>query len=547
MQREDLPWDFNWSSIGLNWIDRNIKAKKIYDLYQQVLSNYMLELTKRLSSLSAPTYILKFYEQLFKKFTSEILYLILYKFNDRSKTRLFRREKIFTENQKQEIIVSIFYEIFTSLLTNCLNCDNELVSIHISGSDLICSHCGERYEVKSTKSKQSKTFFTGAPRGIYDLIHGQLTSPQDPTSPRDRPGHLLVIVKNSIGLFQVMDILDSQIQVTGTDVVSKEEVEMSLDQFSVAKLAMFPSRSFREYSTKLTVRDDQFVPIVLRDVTIRRLTELQSHLHFEEIGRILIDFQRDFVCAVQREELVTLVMEDEYQELCPTVTLINQKNMIDPAMLLQEMVKLQDTCEQEISRRQGASDSSASSWRQQPPVDAHTSSWRPQQREDSHTSSWRPQQREDAHTSSWRQQPPVDDHTSSWRQQPPVDAHTSSWRPQPHVDARTSSFDTLQPNRGASASSAPIVKEGTLIRYDPRFKRGQYEFDGKKINLEFDLNINQSEIVVNKRVKGSFSRNGNLNSVSLLQGGNKNYDNEEMYKIKYLKYKNKYIQLKLNI
>jgi hypothetical protein len=535
MQREDLPWDFNWSSIGLNWIDRNIKAKKIYDLYQRVLSHYMLELTKRLSCLGVPSSILKFYEQLFKKFTSEILYLILYKYNDRSKLTKFRREKKFTAKDKEDIIVSIFYEIFTSLLTNCLNCNQELVSIHISGSDLICSHCGERYEVKSTKSRHAKTFFTGAPRGIYDLIHGQ------PTNPLDRPGHLLVIVKNSIELFQIIDILDSQVQVEGTDVVSKEEVVTSLDLFSDAKFAMFPSRSFREYSTKLTVRDNQFVPIELSDVTVGRLTELQSHLHFDEIGRMLIDFQRDFVSAVQRdfvsaeqrEELVTLVMEDEYQELCPTVTLINQKNMIDPDILLQEMMKLQETCNQEISRRQRAHSSSASSWRpQQPHVDAHTSSSRQQPHVDAHTSSWGSQPRKDAHT-------------SSWGSQPRKDAHASSSRPQPPVDARTSSFDRLQPGRGASASSAPIVKEGTLIRYDPRYKRGQYDFDGEKIILEFDLN--QSEIVENKRVSGNFSRNGNLVSVSLLKGGNKNYDNEEMYKIKYLKYKNKYIQLKLNI
>ena len=357
MQREDLPWDFNWSSIGLNWIDRNIKAKKIYDLYQQVLSHYMLELTKRLSCLGVPSSILKFYEQLFKKFTSEILYLILYKNNDSSSPTQFRRTKIFTETEKEEVIVSIFYEIFTSLLTNCLNCRNELVSIHISGSDLICSHCRERYEVKSTKLMHANTFFTGAPRGIYDLIHGMPITPQNPTSRRDRPGHLLVIVKNSIGLSQVRNILDSQIQVKGTDVVTKEKVVMSLDLFSAAKFAMFPSRSFREYSTKLTVEPDQFVDIELGYDNIKQLMELQNHLHFDEIGKLLLEFQRGFIAEVERNKLSQLTMEDEHCLLCPTVTLINQSNILDCDMMMQLMKKIQRICMREISLRINPHDS----------------------------------------------------------------------------------------------------------------------------------------------------------------------------------------------
>ncbi len=459
-------WDNRWHTIGLNWIDRNSQAHIIYELYLCVLQPFLVALEQRLRALLVPPYIINFFIQLFTKSTTEILYCLLIKHNNKDDLSTYRLEE-----EMRYKFTSILSEVMVSLLTTCLTegCTGKLESIHVSAGDLFCPVCKTQYEVKS-KSRlypgSVTTFKAGTPPGIYNLIYGS-ANPANPAQ-RGPPGRMLVIATNACELFEVSPLMARSVTVEGHPIRDRAG-PWNLDDFSHF-FREYPGRSFREYETTLSVQPGQLASIPLTGAAIAQLGELRSHLKFKILGKMLFDFQNDFRQAVFAKGLRFLEMQGELSEARPQVILINENNLLDLKSMEEEMTKLEEKCSKIIDCRIP-----------------------------------RPE---------------------------PGGAGAAVWGS--HRDS------------ASSINSGTVA--GTLLWYDPKNKKGLYSYNNSKKVFTFDLRKNQK--FQNQGVTMTF-KDGNLTSVFLTGGGNinniylkMNEKNEEMYKEKYLKYKNKYIQLK---
>ncbi len=575
-------WDNRWHTIGLNWIDRNSQAHIIYELYLCVLQPFLVALEQRLRALLVPPYIINFFIQLFTKSTTEILYCLLIKHNNKKDLSTYRLEE-----EMRYRFTSILSEVMVSLLTTCLTegCTGKLESIHVSAGDLFCPVCKTQYEVKS-KSRLYQgsvtTFKAGTPPGIYNLIYGSV-NPANPAQ-RGPPGRMLVIATNACELFEVSPLMARSVTVEGHPIRDRAG-PWNLDDFSHF-FCEYPGRSFREYETTLSVQPGQLVSIPLTDAAKAQLGELRSHLKFKILGQMLFDFQNDFREAVFAKGLRFLEMQDELSEARPQVILINENNLLDLKSMEEKMTELQDKCSKIIDCRiprpepGGAaavwgSKRSDSRWNPKPSRD-HTHDSQQRDGDGAGAAVWGSKRSD----SRWNPKPSRD-HTHDSQQRDGDGAGAAVWGSH-HIHDPQHRHDTqqrddtsaahglnLEPGGAAvlgsqhrySASTGepswrqhkddeskkePVItnKIGTVRFYNIAQDYGYIEFEDGSNDFRFtSQNFSGFTLKAGNRVTLEF-HNNKLHSIKKNRFGGGNQKNEEIYKEKYLKYKNKYIQLK---
>jgi len=501
----DLPdenWKLEWSNIGLNWIDTSERASRIYDIYLTTLNRYKEIFLNDLTNDKS------FFSYLFDKSAVEIAYRLLIK-HPKKKNVEFRIAE--SCNPHCYDLSSTFFELLISYLISCLGCKNELQSTHRSAVDLECK-CGIPHEVKSIyQKKEVNEINTGAVRGINNLIEN---------------GFLIIIFQDKKDIYKIKK---TSLTAQRIRVLLDDKLVSTLEDFR-SRLDENPNFSFRNYKTKFRFKDEDLQILPLEPCERKKIILLKENLN-GDIERSFTDnlfrFEEDLITTLNHQFGLNIHMTDDKSFLQPRVKLINDRNFINSEQIARTVENLFIKMNEQIDMRLSSEQGDVAQHRDGAAAVALGS--RPAQ-----------EHRDGAAAVALGSRPAQEHGHASQHREGAAAVASNPRQAREHVS---------QHRDGASASSigSQIVR-GTLVWYDPDKKLGNYYFNSKEQKIYFDLKKNQR--FKDQSVSMTF-KDGNLASVFLLGGGNinniylkMNEKNEEMYKEKYLKYKNKYIQLK---